>query len=101
MTLTESQGFEPWEALPSLVFKASAFVHSANSPNQHPVCLPQGNYTTRRRARGRVFTGNLRVQVEGGNRTRVYGFADRCLATRPLRRIVQRDSTRTPWETLE
>jgi hypothetical protein len=28
----ESQGFEPWEVSPSLVFKASAFVRSANSP---------------------------------------------------------------------
>ena len=30
--LAERQGFEPWEALPSLVFKTSAFDRSATSP---------------------------------------------------------------------
>ena len=30
--MAEGQGFEPWEALTSLVFKTSAFVHSATPP---------------------------------------------------------------------
>ena len=30
--VAEGQGFEPWEALTSLVFKTSAFVHSATPP---------------------------------------------------------------------
>ena len=30
--VAEGQGFEPWEALPSLVFKTSAFDHSATPP---------------------------------------------------------------------
>ena len=30
--VAERQGFEPWEALPSLVFKTSAFDRSATSP---------------------------------------------------------------------
>ena len=30
--LAEGQGFEPWEALTSLVFKTSAFDHSATPP---------------------------------------------------------------------
>ena len=30
--MAEGQGFEPWEVLPSLVFKTSAFDHSATPP---------------------------------------------------------------------
>ena len=29
-----NQGFEPWEVLPSPVFKTGVFNHSTNSPNQ-------------------------------------------------------------------
>ena len=36
-TVAEGQGFEPWEALTSLVFKTSAFVHSATPPED--VCF--------------------------------------------------------------
>ena len=31
--MAEGQGFEPWEVLPSLVFKTSAFDHSATPPS--------------------------------------------------------------------
>ncbi len=31
--MAEGQGFEPWEVLPSLVFKTSAFDHSATPPD--------------------------------------------------------------------
>ena len=30
--VAEGQGFEPWDVLPSLVFKTSAFDHSATPP---------------------------------------------------------------------
>ncbi len=30
--MAERQGFEPWEVLPSTVFKTAAFDHSAISP---------------------------------------------------------------------
>lgn len=30
--MAEGQGFEPWEVLPSLVFKTSAFDRSATPP---------------------------------------------------------------------
>ena len=30
--MAEGQGFEPWDVLPSLVFKTSAFDHSATPP---------------------------------------------------------------------
>ena len=30
--MAERQGFEPWDGRPSLVFKTSAFDHSATSP---------------------------------------------------------------------
>ena len=39
LDLAEGQGFEPWEALTSLVFKTSAFDHSATPPEgRSPRC---------------------------------------------------------------
>ena len=35
--MVEGQGFEPWEALPSLVFKTSAFDRSATPPTAVPI----------------------------------------------------------------
>ena len=37
--LAEGQGFEPWEALTSLVFKTSAFDHSATPPEGSLPCV--------------------------------------------------------------
>lgn len=32
LNMAEGQGFEPWDSRPSLVFKTSAFGHSATPP---------------------------------------------------------------------
>ena len=40
--MVEGQGFEPWEALPSLVFKTSAFDRSATPPGQRILSALQG-----------------------------------------------------------
>ena len=41
--LAEGQGFEPWEVLPSLVFKTSAFDHSATPPEVLPIATDGAN----------------------------------------------------------
>ena len=40
--MAEGQGFEPWEVLPSLVFKTSAFDRSATPPKGAICALSEG-----------------------------------------------------------
>ena len=49
--MVEGQGFEPWEALPSLVFKTSAFDRSATPPGQRIMSVSPSRIKTEPKGR--------------------------------------------------
>ena len=60
--LAERQGFEPWEALTSTVFKTAAFDHSATSPLGwlYPFFGTNASPKLQKSEKNRVMRGNRR-----------------------------------------